>query len=83
MSAEGVPQGDSISALAFAVAVQGLYKSISNRFPQVLVTAVLDDLTVVGRPSDLVGVVRAIQAEVIENIRLAKGGKPPAPAAKK
>jgi NAD(P)H-dependent FMN reductase len=52
-SSDGVRQGDPLASLGYALSVHDVYVVIAKRHPKVLVTAIIDDLTLTG-PADAV-----------------------------
>ena len=54
-SQEGTRQGDLFGAFGFAVGVQPMFEKIARAFPNVTMTAILDDLTFVGPQEEVFG----------------------------
>jgi hypothetical protein len=62
-SQEGVRQGDTFGPLLFSLGIHPVYKSIQQKYKDVTVQAIMDDLTLTGKPEDLVDAFRMIQEE--------------------
>ena len=58
VSAEGVRQGDILASLAFAMATLPVFVSIKEQHPDILVLAIVDDLTLTGPPRSVLSAYR-------------------------
>ena len=62
-SSQGVRQGDPLSSLLFALAIQPVYEAVVNEHIDVSASAILDDITLVGTPTELAGAYETLTRE--------------------
>ena len=53
-SREGVRQGDPLGPLLFSLGINPVYKLIKERYKDITVQAIMDDLTLTGKPEELI-----------------------------
>jgi hypothetical protein len=64
-SSQGVRQGDPLSSLLFALAIQPVYEAVVNEHVDLHASAILDDITLVGAPDELVGAYKTLTREAL------------------
>jgi hypothetical protein len=60
-SSNGVKQGDPLGSLSFAVSVKDIYAAVAEVSPNVTVLAILDDVTLIGPPEDVMKAVKRLE----------------------
>ena len=65
-SSQGVRQGDPLSSLLFALAIQPVYEAVVNEHVNLQASAILDDITLVGAPDELVCAYETLTREALK-----------------
>lgn len=65
-SSQGVRQGDPLSSLLFALAIQPVYEALVTKHVGVHASAILDDVTLVGTPDELVEAYDTLTREALK-----------------